>query len=184
MFRSIADGQRKNHFFGDEKIWKSFSEEHFLNTLPVIEKINVDYPIDYNSEHIEASLSERDSRFKDMVLEKFIDNIEKHNTELGYSRAADKPLELVGNPKKAIDAIDQKHEAFSTSQVVDQIEELIQTLMVMLKKKAPEQTLSVVADFLQSVELDISTTDKDELLYKIKDIEKIAYQMEKDVKSS
>ncbi len=102
---------------------------------------------------------------------------------MGYAKAADKPLELVGNAKKAIDAIDQRHKAFSTPQVVEQIEELISKLMGMLKKKAPEQTLSIVADLLKSIELDAGSTDKTELLNKIKDIEKIAYQLEKDVKS-
>ncbi len=184
MFRSIADGQRKNHFFGDKKVWRSFSEEHFANTIPVADKINAEYPIDYNSKNIEAALSNRDSQFRDAVLEKLTDNLETHVTELGYAKAADKPLELVGNAKKAIDAIDQRHKAFSTPQVVEQIEELISKLMGMLKKKAPEQTLSIVADLLKSIELDAGSTDKTELLNKIKDIEKIAYQLEKDVKSS
>ncbi len=184
MFRSIADGQRKNHFFGDKKVWKSFSEEHFANTTPAIDKINAEYPIDYDSENIEATLSNRDSQFRDVVVEKLKDNIDKHVTELGYARAADKPLELVGQAKKAIEAIDQKHKAFSTPQVVEQIEELIKKLMGMLKMKAPEQTLSVVADLLQSIEFDNGSSDKAELLNKIKDIERIAYQLEKDVKSS
>lgn len=183
-FRNIADGLKTKHFFGDKKIWKSFSEEHFTNTIPAIQRIDSQYPIDYNSENIEAALSNRDSQFRDLVLVKLIDNIDKHKTDVGYSRAADKPLELVGQAKKAIEAIDQKHKAFSTSQVVEQIEELIKKLMGMLKKKAPEQTLSIVADLLESIELDAGSTDKVELLNKIKDIEKIAYQLEKDVKSS
>ena len=184
MFRSIADGQRKNHFFGDKKVWKSFSEEHFTNTIPAIQKINTEYPIDYDSENIEATLSNRDSQFRDVVLEKLTDNIEKHVTDLGYSRAADKPLELVGNAIKAIDAIDQKHKAFSTPQVVEQIEDLIQKLMGMLKKKSPEETLSIVADLLETIEVSSGVTDKTVLLSRVKDIGKIAYQMEKDLKSS
>jgi len=183
IFRNIAGGQKKNHFFGDKKVWKSFSEEHFASTIPIAEKINSEYPIDYNSENIEATLSNRDSHFRDAVLEKLTDNIDKHVTDLGYSRAADKPLELVGSAKKAIEAIDQQHRSFSTPQVVEQIEELIQKLMGMLKKKSPEETLSIVADFLQSIEFDTNSNDKVELLNKIKDIEKIAYQMEKDVKA-
>lgn len=184
MFRNIADGQKKNHFFGDKKIWKSFSEEHFANTIPAAETINAEYPIDYDSENIEATLSNRDSRFRDVVLEKLKNNIDKHVTDLGYTRAADKPLELVENANKAIDAIDQKHKAFSTPQVVERIEELIQKLMGMLKKKAPEHTLSIAADLLQTVDLTSDTVDKLELLTKIKDIERIAYQMEKFIKKS
>jgi len=183
IFRNIADGQKKNHFFGDKKIWKSFSEEHFVNTVSANEKINTEYPIDYNSDNIEASLSNRDSQFRDVVLEKLKDNIEKHITDLRYSRATDKPLELVGDAKKAVDAIDQTNKAFSKPQVIEKIEELIQKLMGMIKKKAPAQVLSIVAKLLGDIDLNSNEIDKMEFLNRIKDIEKIAYQMEKDVKA-
>lgn len=184
MFRPIADGQKKNHFFGDKKIWKSFSEEHFATVTPAIDKIDTEYPIDYSSENIEASLSDRDSKFRDEVLETLIRNIEEHQTDLGYAKAADRPLELVNSAQKAIDSIDQKHKAFSAPEVIDQLEGLIKKLMGMLKKKSPEHTLSVVAEMLESIDLNDGTIDKDAMLGKIKDISKMAYQMEKDVKSS
>lgn len=183
-FRIIADGQRKNHFFGDKRIWKSFSNEHFLKTIPIIQKIDIDFPIDYDSENIEAALSDRDSRFRDEILTGLDENIKKHETELGFAKAADKPLELVGDAQKAIDAIDQKHKAFSAPEVVERIEELIRKLMSILKKKAPEQALSIVASLLQGINLESGFTDKSELLIKIKEIEKIAYRMEKEVKAS
>jgi hypothetical protein len=183
IFRSIADGQKKNHFFGDKSIWKSFVENHFSMVSPAIDKIDGDFPIDYSSENIEASLSNRDSGFRDEVLENLTNNIEKHVTELGYSKAADKPLELVGNARKAIEAIDQKHKAFSTPEVLTQIEELIQTLMDMLEKKSPEHTLSTVTQLLEAINLNSKSGDKNKLLTKVKDIEKIAYQMEKDIKA-
>lgn len=182
-FRVIADGQKNKHFFGDKKIWKSFSDNHFSNTVPASQKIDSEYPINYESENIEKSLSDRDSKFRDEVVSGLMENISKHETDLGNSRAADKPLELVEKAKKAIEAIDQKHKAFSAPEVVDQIEDLIQKLISMLKKKAPEQALSVVADLLQNIDFDSDLTNKAELLSKIKDIEKISYQKEKDIKS-
>lgn len=182
MFRNIADGQKKNHFFGDKKIWKSFSNEHFSISIPALQKIDSEYPIDYESENIEASLSNRDSRFRDEVLKGLVENIEKHITDLRYLKAADKPLELVEDAKKAIDAIDQKQPAFSAPEVVEQIEGLIQKLMKMLKKKAPAQALSIVADLLESIDFKSELDNKENLLVRIKDIAKIAYQMEKDIK--
>jgi hypothetical protein len=184
IFRNIADGQRNSHFFGDKKIWTSFSDAHFAKVTPAIEKIDAEYPIDNASENIEASLSNRDSKFKDEVLDDLTRNIEDHVTDLGYARAADKPLKLVNDARKAIESIDQKHKAFSAPEVIEQIEVLIGQLMEMLKKKSPEHTLSLAATLLQTVDVESNSSDKEALLAKIKDISRTAYQLEKDVKAS
>jgi hypothetical protein len=185
FFRNIADGQKKNHFFGDKKIWTSFSEKHFAAVSPAIDKVDAEYPIDYSSENIEASLSNRDSKFKEETLEALIENIENHVTDLRYAKATDKPLELVSDARKAIESIDQKHKAFSTPEVIGQIEELIQKLMGMLKNKSPEHTLSLAADLLQAIKLEGDDSfDKEAMLAKVKDISRMAYQLEKDVKAS
>lgn len=184
IFRNIADGQKKNHFFGDKKIWTSFSDKHFASVSPAIDKVDAEYPVDYSSENIEASLSNRDSKFKEETLEALIENIENHVTDLRYAKATDKPLELVSDARKAIDSIDQKHKAFSSSEVIEQIEELIQKLMEMLKSKSPEHTLSLAADLLQAIKLEGDSFDKEAMLAKVKDISRMAYQLEKDVKAS
>ena len=182
IFRQIADGSKKNHFFGDMKIWKSFSENHFSVVGPAIDKIDAEYPIAYDSENIEASLSNRDSKYRDEVLDNLTRNIEEHQTVLGYAKAADRPLDLVNSARKAIESIDQKHKAFSAPGVVSQIEMLIEKLMGMLKKKSPEQTLSLVFDLLNNVELEHESTDKEAMFAKLKEISKLAYQMEKTIK--
>lgn len=182
FFRQIADGQKKNHFFGDKKIWKSFSEDHFSAVEPAIEKIKNEYPIDYASENIEKSLSERDSKFRDEVLVVFTKNIDEHQADLGYAKATDRPLDLVKSAQKAIDSIDQNHKAFSAPEVVSQLEALIEKLMDMLKKKSPEQTLSLVADLLKKVDLNRHSSDKEAIQAKLKDISRLVYQMEKEIK--
>lgn len=182
FFRQIADGQKKNHFFGDRKIWKSFSEDHFSAVEPAIEKIKNEHPIDYASENIEKSLSDRDSKFRDEVVDALTKNIEEHQADLGYAKAADRPLDLVKSAQKAIDSIDQNHKAFSAPEVVSQLEALIEKLMGMLEKKSPEQTLSLVADLLKKVDLNRRTADKEAIHAKIKDISRLAYQMEKEIK--
>lgn len=182
-FRIIADGQKKNHFFGNKTIWQNFREKHFAISIPAAQEVDSEYPIDHNSENIEASLSNRDTKFRDLVLEAFVENVEKHTTDLGYTKAADKPLELVGNAQKAIDAIDQKHKAFGTLEVQNQFEKLIQTAMNMVQKKSPEHILSIVISLLNSLKFDKKSTKKEELLAQVKEVEKIAYHMEKDVKS-
>ncbi len=183
MFRYIADGQRKNHFFGDKKIWTSFSEAHFAAVAPAIEKIDFEYPIDYSIENLEASLSGRDSKFREEVLDVLTSNLDEHRNDLGNANAADKPSELVNKARKAIESIDQRHKAFSAPEVIEQIEVLIRQLMDMLKKKSPEHTLSIALTLLQAIEVE-SASDKEALLVKIKDISRTAYQLEKDVKAS
>jgi hypothetical protein len=183
IIRKIADGQKKSHFFGNKEIWRDFSEKHFEAAIPAINKIDVEYPIDYSSENIEASLSNRDAKFRDEVLDVLVHNIEEHDTDLGYAKAADRPLELVDRAQKAINSIDQKHKAFSAPEVVDQIEELIKKLIIMLKQKAPERTLSLIIDLLQNMDI-APSADKKIVLTKIKGISKLAYQMEKDIKAS
>ncbi|MBK7801252.1 MAG: hypothetical protein KBF52_08470 [Pyrinomonadaceae bacterium] len=183
-FRHIADGQRKNHFFGDAKIWKDFADTHFSIVSPAVKKINSEYPIDYNSENIEASLSNRDAKFRDEVLEGIAHNLEEHQTDLGYLRAADKPLELVTSARKAIDSIQQGHKNFSQPEVLERVEDLIQTLTGMLIKKSPEETLSLVLSLLQGIDLDSARFDEEIMLANIKNVSKAAYQMEKRIKAS
>jgi hypothetical protein len=182
IFRSIADGQRKNHFFGDKKIWKSFSEEHFSSVGPAIDKVDAEYPIDYSSDNIEASLSARDAKFRDETLDSLIENVEEHITDLRYAKAADKPLELVGDARKAIDSIDQHHTSFSAPEVIGQIDGLIRKLMTMLKEKSPEHTLSLAADLLKTIKLEPDSFEKESILAKVKEVSKIAYRLERDIK--
>ena len=184
IFRHIADGKRENHFFGDKKIWKSFSEEHFATVSPAIEKIDIEYPIDSSSENLGASLSDRDSKFRNEVVTELRKNIDEHRTDLGYAKAKDEPLKLVDKARKAIESIDQKHRAFKEPEVIEQIEELIKNLMSMLKKKSPEHTLHLVADMLQDVDLESNDFDKESMLSKIKEISKTAYQIQKTIKKS
>jgi hypothetical protein len=182
-FRHIADGNRPNHFFGSKKVWENFSSRHFQNVDAAIQKIDEENPIDYDSEKIEAALCHRDKSFRDLVLEGLTNNIDEHRTILGFNKAANKPAELVGNAKKAIEAINPNHETFSTPEVLNQVEDLIQKLLKLVKKKSPEHTLSIVAELLESVKLDAPNTDKEKLLVQLKSVQKIAYQKEKNLKA-
>lgn len=181
MFRTIADGQKKSHFFGTKEIWKSFRDIHFEKVAPAIEKIDSSFPIDYDSNNIEATLTDRDSKFRDVVLDDLNENIAKHVTDLRYTQAADKPLELVGNAKKALDAIDRRHSSFASPEVQEQIEVVGQTALDLLKNKSPDGVLSVVIHLLQSIRLN-ADADFKSLLEKVKEIERTAYKIEKDLK--
>jgi len=180
-FRIIADGQKDKHFFGNKAIWTSFRDEHFKAAIPAIEKIDTTFPINISSQNIEASLSNRDSKFRDEVLDALIANVRKHTTDVRYAQAANKPSDLVEDAQKAIDAIDQGHKAFSTPEVLGQLEKLIQKLLNMLQKRSPDRTLSIVSQLLVSVKVDDKSTDKAAVLAKLKEIQKAVYQLEKRI---
>jgi len=181
-FRYIADGQKINHFFGDKNIWTSFRDFHFDKITSAGEEVDKENPIDFNSINIEAHLSDRDTKFKDKTIDNLKENIESHRTDLGYRKASNKPLELVKDANKAMQAIDQRHKSFSSPEVLDQIELLNQKTMSMLRHKSPKRLLSQIIHLLEIVEFDNTTDSKEELLEGIKNIEKIAYQMEKKVR--
>lgn len=177
-FRSIADGRRKNHFFGNKKIWDSFQDYHMQYIFPFLEKIDNTIPIDYDSENLEAHLSGRDSKYRDAVLDDLTKNIGTHNTELGYNKASDKPMELVSNARKALETTNQKHESFSAPNVLNQVEAINQITTDMLNDKSSKRLLSQIIHLLESVKLDLSESTE-ELLEKVVQINKISFEMKK-----
>ena len=179
IFRNIADGQKRNHYFGNREIWDSFRRYHMEHVFPALEKIECEIPINYDSEKLEVHLSDRDSKYKDLVLDRLTTNIRTHNTELGYNRASDRPMELADDAYKAVDKINQKHESFSAPDVQDRIEKLNELTTNMLKK-SPERLLSQVIHLLESIELN-SPESKEELLKKVSQINKISFEMKKQL---
>lgn len=183
-FRNIAYGLKENHFFGDKQIWVSFRDFHFKHVVPVKdseEKIKLD------ADNLEAYLNDRDKRFFDKTKNEqgksFLDeNIEIHSQQLRNKKSANEPLKLVSGAIDALDAINQRHPAFSASDVMKKLEAINEKTSEMLKKNAPDKLLSQVIGILESIDINSDKDLKEELLLKVKDIEKIAYQMEKDIK--
>ena len=180
IFRNIADGQKKNHYFGNKEIWESFRNYHMENVFPILEKIESEIPINYDSEKLEVHLSGRDSKYRDKALDNLTKNIRTHNTEMGYNRASDKPMELVNSAKKALETANQKHKSFSAPDVLSQVEAINQITTNMLKSKSPERLLSQVIHLLESIKFD-SSESKEELLTKVAQINKISFAMKKQL---
>lgn len=175
--RIIADGHKSNHFFGNKKIWDDFRDYHMEHVSPAIEKIDNEIPINYDSENLEQHLCDRDSKYRDMVLNDLDKNIRTQTQALGYNRAADKPMELVSNAMKALETINQRHAAFSKPEVKDQLEKLSK-LTTDMQSKSAGKLLTQVINLLESVKIDPSES-KEELLGKITQINKISFEMKK-----
>lgn len=191
MFRSIADGQQNNHFFGDKRIWTSFRDRHFDCIDEIRENVDREMPIDTSSSNAEANLSARDSRFRDEALETLKDNMKVHLTELGYKNEADRPLGLGFDAKNALSAMNRKHPSFSNSEVLDQIEEVSHIANEMLMEKSLKRLtdqISLSLSMLENVDFDSIKESKDEAAEILKEfrmhrsIEKIVYNLEKRIK--
>lgn len=185
-FRTIAAGLRDNHFFGDKVIWKDFCGFHFKHK----EKIkDAEDKIDFESEDLESHLNSRDQKFfkrtQNEQGKSFLDeNIDIHKQQLRYKQSANEPLKLVNDAEGALGAIDYRHKASSAPEVLNRIQDINLKTLEILKEKSPERLLSQVIRMLGSIEFNNKLESKKALLAKIKEIEKIAYQMEKDVKKS
>jgi hypothetical protein len=178
-FRLIAQGHKNNHFFGDEKIWQSFRDLHFKNIDPIKEN---ELKINLKAENLEVYLNDRDSEFQKNTISLLNENIDIHNRQVNNKKSADEPLKLVSGVIDALEAINQKHPAFASTDVMEKVETISKKTSEMLKNKSPDRLLSEVIRMLESINVENNRNLKDEMLSKVKEVEKIAYQMEKNIK--
>jgi len=186
-FRIIADGLQENHFFGDKVIWNHFRDFHFSH----MEKVkDAEEKIDFNSENLKASLDDRDKRFVEKTKNEngksFMDeNLELHRQDLGYKKSANEPMKLMNSAASALDAVDPRHKASSAADVLDKAAEINALTSKMLGKKSPQKLLTRVIDMLKSIELKAlqgKRSETDEMFTHIKEVESIAYHLEKELK--
>ncbi len=183
-FRIIADGLRESHFFGDKGIWSSFRDFHFKRIEEIQDK---EEPINFDSDNLESYLNDRDRRFVDATKDEhgksFLDeNIDIHRQQLRYKQFANEPMKLVNDAAGALDAIDQKHKASSAPDVLEQLERINEKTLDLLKYKSPEKLLARIVRMLESLKFDGKRDSKDGLLVQVKEVEKVAYHLEKQIK--
>ncbi|MDB5171085.1 MAG: hypothetical protein JWO35_779 [Candidatus Saccharibacteria bacterium] len=185
-FRNIAYGLRENHFFGNKVIWEDFRDFHF-NHMKSMELLEA--KIDLDSQDLEAHLNARDTTFNKLTQDEngksFLnENMEDHIQKLRYNKAKDQPAKLAKDSIGALQAIDPKHNASSKPEVVEQIQNIADLAFSMLTDKSPKRVMSQVVDLLSAINLKGTTETKEELLAAVKEIEKQAYKIEKEIKSS
>lgn len=181
-FRTLADGNRNNHFFGNKDIWSSFRDKHF----EIIRKLPEEAPVDYSSNNLSAHLNDRDKRFfKNAAFgsnedddNRFLENFANHEERLGYNRAADKPGELVKKALHSIESININHKSFSHPDVQDQVAALGEKIFDSLQKKSPLKTLDHIVNLLSK--FDHSSTaekEKESIKAQLKEISSLAYNI-------
>lgn len=185
-FRIIADGLKENHFFGNKAIWNDFRDFHFSHVQEVKDS---EGRIDLASENLKAYLDDRDKKFFDKTKNdkgrSFLDeNLDAHQQQLRYKKSASEPIKLANDAAGALDAIDQRHRAASAPEVLEKITKINEKTFEILRQKAPERLLDRVIEILKSIEFKSKQEEEDRLLANIKEIESLAYRLEKELKKA
>ena len=181
-FRNLAYGHKENHFFGDKDIWSSFKDYHFTQKKNIIEE-----KIDLDSQNLERHLNDRDKRFYELGKnendESFLDeNVDNHYQRLRYKQAVGQPEKLLKNARRALESINQKHKSFSSNEVKQELEYLNEYVAKMLSASSSDKLLSHIIQLLEKIDISKSNEDKEVLMEKAKTIQRIIYQMTKDIK--
>lgn len=177
--RYIAQGQRPNHFFGNQDIWNSFKDQHFKIVGNVDEE-----DIDLNSQNLEAHLNARDQNYAELVFEELNDNVDTHYQELRYRQAENQPSKLLKNAKRALESINQGHKSFGAPEVAEELAEVGNFIAEMMKKSSVSESLNHVLTLLDDIDFsNDACPNKEEVLRILKQIQKKAYSTEKYVKS-
>ena len=182
-FRNLADGNKENHFFGDNTIWKSFSNKHFS----ILDELPPEDQIDYNSNNLKSHLDNRDDAFFDSSKfggkeSKFLENLNEHKFLIGYNKAADEPEKLVKRATSAFEAIKTGHSSFARPEVQDLVKELGDKIYASLNEKSPSRVLSHIIELLESIDVDdIPDSEIDDVLSKTKKIQQLGYQINKSL---
>ncbi len=182
-FRYLGNGLKENHFFGDKEIWSSFRDYHFQSKKNIIEE-----KVDLNSQNLEIHLNDRDKRFYELSKngdnESFLEeNFDNHIQKIEYKRAAGQPEKLLKNARRALEAVNQKHKSFTTSEVSKELDYLNGFISKMLATTSAEKLLSYIIQLLENIDLEKSTEDPDMLMEKVKTVQRMIYQMTKEIKT-
>jgi len=185
-FRYIAYGKQESNFFGNKEIWTSFRDFHFEHIKPIVlqeDKIDIDSP------DLGSTLDDRDARFlrateKTISGKSFMrENVEDHLRKLNNTKYVNQPIKLVSNALDSLTAIDPKNQATDTPEVLDQIQKITELTSKMILAKSPKRVLSDIVASLRVIDLEKNEDSIDDLLEQVKEIEKAAYRIEKELKS-
>jgi hypothetical protein len=179
-FRTLADGNRNNHFFGNKEIWTSFRDRHF----EIVNQLPEESPIDYSSNNLVAHLNDRDKHFFKSADfgpneddNQFLENFADHEQRLGYNRAADKPGELVKKALQSFESININHKAFLHPDVQNQVAALGEKIFDTLQKKSPLKILDHIISLLEKFDDNNIEKNKGDIKAKLKEISSLAYNI-------
>ena len=176
-FRYIAQGQKQNHFFGNEELWESFQKSH-----RDIVSNNSETKIDLNIKNLEAHLNSRDSIFKENVAPKLDENVDNHYQKLRNNQNKEEPEKQINKALDTFNSINKGNKNFNSRVVQNLVEELGSKVFDSLQKKSPSKILEHIINLLESIEIEkIPEQESQEVQEKTKRIQQIGYQINKQL---
>jgi hypothetical protein len=176
-FRYIAQGQKQNHFFGNEELWESFQKSH-----RDIVSNNSETKIDLNIKNLEAHLNSRDSIFKENVAPKLDENVDNHYQKLRNNQNKEEPEKQINKALDTFNSINKGNKNFNSRVVQNLVEELGSKVFDSLQKKSPSKILEHIINLLESIEIEkIPEQEIQEVQEKTKRIQQIGYQINKQL---
>jgi len=182
-FRNLAEGTKEKHFFGDKKIWNSFSNKHF----EILDNLPEESEIDFDSTNLEKHLNARDNEFFDSSKNEkgkslFIENLNDHKYLVGYNKAADEPEKLVKRAIQTFDAVKTNHKSFSKAEVQELVEELSNRALNSLQANSPSKVLTHIIKLLEAIDINkIPDSELEDVQTKTKKIQQIGYRINKQL---
>jgi len=176
--RIIGTGQHNSHFFGNREIWESFKNKHFSNIQPIYDK---EAEIDFDALNLEKSLKSRDEDFSSSAQSLLEENLKTHEQKVYNQKHKNEPGKLTD---KSIDAMNvvKSNKNVENPEVLEKVKQLNEITTTILQKKSPKGLLEQILNLLSSVTISKHADGKEDLLDYVKDIEKEAYQLEKEIK--
>ena len=179
-FRLIADGQRETHFFGNKEIWTDFRDTHFKTTRSISEGT-----IDYSSSNLKSTLDARDRAFFEGANQdgenRFISNLDDHEEQLHYNKAANAPEKLIKKARDSFSSINTRHSSFSSEEVQKEVAQLGDVIFDAMLNKSPINILKHIVGLLSKMNSSSITSDTEEVKRLLKDISSKAYNLNRDL---
>ena len=169
-FRTIAKGKTGSHFFGNEKIWRAFLEQH--KKVIVKDIVKKEPAINRDDPDLLKILKQRDKDYQNLANDLLDENWMNANDALSNKKEVDRPKKLVTDSIQKVDSIDTTHEASKKPETQKQLTELVIKTSRVLSKVSDKPDLNSIITLLGIIKkMKIKKENKPSA---IKDLSKIA----------
>ena len=178
-FRHLGQGLREQHLFGNRKIWESFSDNHYKSMQPILDE---EGKPDLSTDDLTKALESRDEEFKVKAEDLLDDNYNAHMQRVYQQKYEDKPAKVFDRVLVSIEDI-SNNENIQEPEALDKVKEIREITENILTRASPYLLLQEALRILSSIEVSqYDGKDKADVIRCVTDINKIAYQLQKQIK--
>lgn len=177
-FRNIGEWHKDNHLFWEKEIWDDFCKKHNDG----IRSIRDNEPqINKNSPNLTAHLNSRDNEFSEKSKDFMDSNMDAHIEMISNRNSRNQPQKLVSKAWDALDLVDPKNTL--PPDAINKVNSILEKWRDILSRNFSQVLLDNIILDLKAIDFkQFSEDELDIILEKLKEINKITYQMEKDNK--